>query len=348
MRLKFTSLYENVLIALEAGEVPMITSPPGVGKSALARLVAKAFNLLYVDIRLTNYNVTTLNGFPAVNLAENYSAFIPVTDFPIEGRDSLPIDENGNQMNGWLINFDELTSCTPPMQAAAYRILLDKEVGNHKIHPDAHMMACGNGLKDGAVVNRMSTALQSRMVHYQLVSDITAFTENAAKKGFHYTVIDFVNFKPELLNNFDPKHEDFTYACERSWEKLSNIMQAIPDLADLPKYVASIEGTVGVAAAQEFIGFIRVYSKVPEWNDIVDFPEHTEVPQEPSIRAAMTHMFVNGTTRANIQAVGKYLLRMPPENQLMVGRRICMNDKSLAKTQPMLEIQRTTAMKFDF
>lgn len=343
MQLPFKPLLTNVALVLEAGRVPMITSPPGVGKSALGRKLAEMYNLLYIDIRLTNYNVTTLNGFPSVDAAKNVSRFVPIGEIPIQGRDEVPTG-----YKGWLINFDELPACTPELQAAAYRIILDRELGQEKVHDDVYMMACGNGLKDGAVAKPISTALKSRMSHFQLMSDPDGWMEYASASDFYGKVIDFIGWKREMLNNFDPKSDDYTYACERSWEMLSDIMHCVTDLADIYKYSAAIHGTVGMAAGSEFIGFLSVYDKITPWNAIESAPESAPIPSEPSVRAAMTQMFVDNCDYKNFANVGKYIKRLPPENQMLILRRCCAANTKLRQHPLIEQISIETGMNYDF
>ena len=129
--------------------------------------------------------------------------------FPIEG-DAIP-----KGYSGWLILFDELTSAVPALQAAAYKILLDRMVGLHKLHKNVALMAAGNLETDNAIVHPMSTALQSRLAHLELVVDAMEWVNWAASNQIDHRITSYINFKPGNLYTFSPDHTDNTYASPR-------------------------------------------------------------------------------------------------------------------------------------
>ena len=111
MKVTPSKAIELVSCALRAKLVPMLHGSPGIGKSDIAKNVAKKFNLKLIDIRLAQCDPTDLNGFP--KLDGKKAGYVPMSTFPIEG-DSIP-----EGYAGWLILFDELTSAPRSIQAAA-------------------------------------------------------------------------------------------------------------------------------------------------------------------------------------------------------------------------------------
>ena len=198
---------EFIMDYLLAGEVPMITSSPGVGKSDIIRSVAKQNNLLVIDLRLSQCDPTDLNGFPSLNMDKTRSGYVPMDTFPIEG-DILP-----EGYKGWMLLLDELNSASQAVMAAAYKLILDRQVGMFKLHKNVAIVAAGNLSTDKAIVNRTSTAMQSRLCHIELEVDNEAWIEWAHTHGIDYRITSFIEFKPDLLHNFDPNHNDNTFPC---------------------------------------------------------------------------------------------------------------------------------------
>ena len=108
-----------------AKQTAMLHGQPGIGKSDLVREIAEEFNLEVIDIRLSQMEPSELCGFP--KLDGDIATYVPMDLFPLEGQ-SLPKDKAG-----WVLFFDEIVSAPKSIISAAYKIILDRMVGNHKI-----------------------------------------------------------------------------------------------------------------------------------------------------------------------------------------------------------------------
>ena len=122
-----------VIDTIKVGLVPLLKGSPGMGKSAIMHEIAKELNLELIDIRLAQMDPVELNGFPMFK--DGKASYAPMDIFPTTDTE-LPEGKNG-----WLVFFDELTSAPKSVQAAAYKILLDKAVGKFKIHERVRMVA---------------------------------------------------------------------------------------------------------------------------------------------------------------------------------------------------------------
>lgn len=342
MDLTFNKLADAVAKVIEVGRVPMVTSKPGVGKSALAAHIAELYTLELIDIRLTTYDQVSLNGYPTADVEANRSEFIPMSVIPLDGRDTPPKGKVG-----WLIIFDELTSCVPAMQAAAFKIVLDRYVGEHKIHDQVFMMAAGNGAKDSSAAHRMTAPMKTRLIHFGLADDSDGWCQWAAKAGLDHRIISFIDTRPELLNNFHDVPKDVTtYACQRSWEMLSDCIIDDPAIDD--NNLSIVMGAVGESAAAEFNAYCNVYLHLPSFNEIVKNPMSSLVPSEPSSRYAVVGLLANGADKNNIASILQYVKRIDPEYEIMCARRALAKDKTLQHTAALRQIIATHAREFDF
>ena len=84
----------------------------------------------YVDVRALLLDPVDLRGIPWRDAADRTRwappAFLPPTDDP--GR--------------WLINLEELPSAVPMVQAALYRLVLDRKVGEYELPEGAAPRGC--------------------------------------------------------------------------------------------------------------------------------------------------------------------------------------------------------------
>ena len=187
--------------------VVMLHGSPAIGKSAIVQQIANEYGLKLIDLRLAQCDPTDLAGFPTITGEK--ASYKPMDTFPIEG-DTVP-----KGYNGWLLFLDELNSAPPAIQSAAYKVILDRMVGNHKLHKNVAIVAAGNLETDNAIVQPMSTALQSRMAHLELVVDSKEWVDWASSNEIDHRITSYINFRPDALYTFSPDHTDKTYASPR-------------------------------------------------------------------------------------------------------------------------------------
>ena len=333
------SLLRKALIrCLFAGLTPIVTSSPGIGKSDIIHSICKEYRLLEIDFRVPQADVTDFNGLPFRN-DKGKAEFLPFDIFPLEG-DELPDHPDGGKYDGWLIFLDELTSAPKHLQAPAYKLILDRMIGTHKLHNRVVIAAAGNLATDKAIVHEMATALQSRMIHFELALSHKEWMDWAVKNGIDTRILAFLGFKPELLHRFNPDHDEKTFACPRTWYFASKLVKnEVVDMEDL----ALIAGAVSPGVAQEFISFIKVFDELPKIADIIAKPESIPVPHEPSIKFALATVLADKMDEKTAEPLCTFLTRMPVECRVLCLRMVrqrnpgIMRNSSIQKVfQPLL------------
>lgn len=291
---------------LKAKLVPMLHGSPGIGKSSISKQIAESANLKVIDLRLSQCDPTDLSGFPFVNKESKKAGYVPMDTFPIQG-DKIP-----DGYKGWLLLLDEFNSAPMAVQTAAYKLILDRQVGQHDLHDNLYMIAAGNLETDKAITNRLSTAMQSRLVHLEVTLNYKDWIKWANQNKLDYRISSFINFKPEMLHKFDPEHNDYTFPCARTWEFVSKLIDGESTIDHL---IPVIAGTIGKGAAAEFLSYVSVFKQLPDFNSIVQNPLSTIVSDEPSVLFAITGLIANNVTKTNFDSVIQYLERLPIEFQ---------------------------------
>ncbi len=309
---------QEIVKTTSVGLVPYITSSPGVGKSSVFAQVAKEYNLKLIDLRLPQCTPEDLQGFPMRQ--GDKATFTPFDLFPIEGD---PIPEG---YDGWMLFLDELSSASKPVQAAAYKLILDRMVGSHKLHENVVIGAAGNKQTDKAVTVQMSTALQSRLIHYEMEVSLKDWMEWATLQDLDHRILGFMNFNPSGLMNFRPDHQDHTFACPRTWEFLSRLIKDEPVDTSIGARVA---GTIGQGMSAEFITFAEEYTRIPKLSEIVGDPKGTNVPREASTKYAIISMLMQRHTEENIAEIISYVTRFDVEFQIVFARGVNLRNPKL-------------------
>lgn len=315
---------ELIIDIIKAKKVAMLHGSPGVGKSDLLHKIAEQFNLKVIDVRLSQCDPSDLMGFP--KLDGNKAGYVPMDFFPIAG-DPLP-----EGYDGWLVLLDEFPSAPLAVQAAAYKILLDRMVGMNKLHKNVVPVAAGNLATDNAIVNKLGTAAQSRLIHLVIKPSPKEFVEWGDMTGkVDHRVLSFLRFKPELTHKFDPNHSDLTFPCPRTWHFLSDIIKNYEDAIPRSK-LPILAGTVGQGCGREFLEYTHVYNSIPTIDAILRDPENIAISDEPSRNHAVAGMVSSNLTAQNGDQLMKYIKRLGLEFQY-----ICLSN-AVKKNAALLQV----------
>lgn len=272
-----------VLDCLSAGLVPFIQSSPGMGKSAIVKSVFEQFRLFLIDHRLSTSAPEDLSGLPRFdeNGMAHFAAFADL--FPIEGM------EVPKGFDGWGLFLDEFNSGAKMVQAAAYKLILDRMTGQKKLHERVAMVLAGNLSTDRAITNPIGTALQSRVVHLMMQISHEEWLEDVAiKENYDPRIIAFLNFKSSYLMDFRPDHNENTFCCPRTWEFMNKLVKGNEVTDDKTPLYA---GTITSGVAVEFVQFTQVYKGMVTVDEILRDPMKAPIPRDnPTRWAVISHM----------------------------------------------------------
>lgn len=317
---------QAIEIALQADTPLFIMGSFGIGKSTIVKQVAKELNLELIDIRLSQVQQFDLMGYPKdVNGRMEY---LPLADIPIES-DPLP-----NGKNGWLILLDELNSADKYVQGAAFKLVLDRQIGKHHLHPNVRIICAGNRIQDQGLVNKLLAPMKTRLTHIEMYVDNKEFLkyvyEQTDQGLWHPYIYAFLNFKPDQINNADPSVESHTYATPRTWELLSKQLNAGLDLLDPSIYTPIVCGIVGDSAGMDFVSFLESFSQFPSIQQVEADPMNASLPSDLGAKWALGIWLSQHMTQTNKQQIVDYATRISePDLRVVIYRYLVMKDPSL-------------------
>jgi hypothetical protein len=275
-----------------------IEGKPGIGKSAIMRQFAASMgpSFGFVDIRLPYFDLVDMRGLP----------------FPRDGKttwltpDFLPTAGEG------IILLDEFSAAPLTMQALAYQLCLDRQIGDYRLPDGWSVHLAGNSQADRAIANRLSSAIVSRVAKYTLDINLDDWTDYALESGIHHEVLAAVRFMPDLLHDFNPKTwvDGSPYSCPRTLEKLSTIYTHAGREQMSPEMTS---GIVGEGAATRILGFLQLISKLPNLDAIILDPKGTKLPESPGAMFAVSAGLARKATPGNIGKIMTYIGRLEKE-----------------------------------
>lgn len=292
----------------------MLWGPPGVGKSDAIKEIGEKLGETYnktvniTDVRLLLYTPVDLRGIPTVDENKEFAKWLKPKIFQM--------NESENVIN--FLVLDEITAAPQSVQAAAYQITLDRQIGEHKLPDNCIIIAAGNRITDKSVAYSMPKALCNRMTHLEIRADFNSWKKWALTHGIDARVIGYITYKNSALNDFDPKSQDQAFPTPRSWEMVSNYLTINSNIDNIRML---IEGTIGVGAAIEFAVFCKTFNKLPDIKGIMD-GVYTDYPNSPDVYYALESAIINycineKLTKTNVKNLIKYCQNMEAEYAIL-------------------------------
>lgn len=294
----------NKIIQNDVKHSIFLWGPPGIGKSSIMRKVAQNNDLEYIDLRISQLAPTDIRGLPYIENGQAH--FAPPSFLPVKNQGILAVDE--------------FNMASPSMMGIAQQLILDRQVGDYKVPDGWFIVAAGNRVKDRAAVSQMPAPVANRFIHFNVEANLESWKEYAIVKGIDEQIISFLNFRQQLLFNFNKNAT--AWPSPRSWEFANSLL----------KVGLSIESAVGEGAAAEFNAYQTVYSKLPDIDQILT-GEEIEVPTEPSLMYAICGALISRAKTAEHFFNGmKWLIKGTTEDYVglfMGDAMIALKSKNL-------------------
>jgi len=269
----------------------MLHGRPGVGKTEIVQALAREMDAELFDLRLTTIEPQDLRGLPFYDHEAGRTVWYRPEDLPDDPERPA------------ILFLDELTAAAPTLQPTVYGLLQERRVGRHLLPDSVFIVAAGNMVEDGAIAYDMGTALSDRLIHLIVQAEAEDWLRNyAASAGIHPAVAAFLRARPDLLETTeDALRRGQTIACTpRSWARVSQIMQAVPDRMTRQVMVA---GTVGEAAAADFALIADEIEASVHVAEMLDTPRGKRGALYPSTLHGLTALIYGLTGAANAQTM---------------------------------------------
>lgn len=311
--------YQGNLSLKKRPPAVFISGPPGIGKSSIVKQVAEKAGIECIDMRLALKDPTDLRGIP---VPENGKAkWLPPSELPTDGRGILFLDE--------------INRAPTLVQSSAFQLVLDRKLGDYVLPVGWTIIAAGNKAEHGAHIYKMDPALRNRFVHVYFELHRDDWTEWALRNDIISEVVEFINFRPDLLFQFDPKRNDDAFPTPRSWEFVSSILAGKNGLSDEVCHKV-IQGTVGVGAATEFKEYMKIKDSLPSVDDILD-GKNVEAPEKTDIACALaTALVVRARPEQFIKAL-EYSKKFPDEVAVFLGKLLLMKNREALLEAPFFK-----------
>jgi len=294
-----------------------IEGSPGGGKTTIVHQLAEELGVPCIERHMPTM------------LVEDFGILFPNGDNPDVLQYKLPdwFPVKGKAPDKGILLFDDRNQANADLQKVLANICQARNLHGVPL-PDGWMVvSTGNRQADRAGANRVLSHLRNRETVLEYETHLDDWTSWAIENGVKPEVVSFIRFRPALLHDFDPQRDQ--NATPRSWvEGVSDVLGAVPAEAEFECF----KGAVGEGAAAEFVGFLRIFRKLPNPDAILLNPKTADVPTDPATLYALSGSLAERATNNNFDRVIQYTDRMPPEFGVLAVSYACRRDPNLATT----------------
>ncbi len=300
--MKATDLTKSLTALVEQKVPTFLWGAPGIGKSSIVKQIADEKEVGFIDLRLALMDPTDLKGIPFYDKESHTALWAPPAFLPKDGEGILFLDE--------------LNAAPPSVQASAYQLILDRQVGEYRLPDGWAIVAAGNREGDRGVTYRMPSPLANRFVHFEMEVNADDWRFWAYKKELDERIIAYISYKSQHLFTFDAKSDTKSFATPRSWEYVDSILKSSMDETLL---LNAVSGAVGKDVAVGFLSFCKVMNKLPDINAILKTGEG-DYSSEVDVLYALSTGLVSAVLKDETQLDNllKYTLEMKGEFAVMI------------------------------
>jgi len=314
--MRATLLKETIKSLFPITRTLSIEGAPGGGKTTIVHEAAQE-----LDIPCIERHMPTM-------LVEDFGILFPDGSDKLNYRlpDWFPV--KGKSPGRGILLFDDRNQAGPDLQKVLANICQARTLHVTSM-PDGWMVvSTGNRQADRAGANRVLSHLRNRETVLELETHLDDWTSWAINHGVKPEVISFIRFRPGLLHDFDPQRDQ--NATPRAWvDGVSDVLGTVPAAAEFECF----KGAVGEGAAAEFVGFVRIFRKLPNPDAILLNPQTADVPKDPATLYALSGAIAQRATESNFERVCQYSERMPPEFSVLTVSYAARRNPDLANTQ---------------
>lgn len=240
---------------------------PGVGKSTVAKRIARNLGAKMFDIRANNLSPDVAAGVTMMDMDTKTTVWMPPYWLPAEDGSDGPV----------VLFFDELASADDRVRKPLFSVFLDRELNGRKIPDNCFVIGAGNESETGTMVFELDNATRTRFVNFRIIADFTSWVEEFAPEA-KVTPTTIAYLKANI-HNFCNTEKALSaglalYGQPRSWHHVSNmersIMRTPEDRNNKEKKAALQDSASGKVGTELAIEYMAAFENVAQMSNLYD------------------------------------------------------------------------------
>jgi len=212
----------------------------------------------------------------------------------------------------YILLFDDRNQVNEDIQKVLANLIQERTLHGHSLPKGWMVVSTGNRVKDKTGSRRVLSHLRNRETVIEFEPSLQGWTEWAVANGVSETTVGFINFRPELLNKYDPDKD--INPTPRAWvEGVDNLLGSV----SREHWRDIVLGSVGEGAADEYMGWIQIAEQMIDLNvlieDIMRDPASAYLPSDSLMSYAIVSGLAFRANKDNLKQLITYVERISME-----------------------------------
>lgn len=317
--MKPSELKETLLICAKKGKPVLIKGSPGVGKTDICNQVANELGMDFISVIPCLMDPTDPKG--VIGKVNNHYEWMLAGDAKRIAEATKPT----------LVLIDDVIQAPPSIQAAIMQWPLLRRIGEHKIPDCVTIFAATNRRQDKAGGTGVIEPFKSRFnCIIELVADREDWVMWAYENDMPDWLIGWV-YHTNCICDDIATLDLINHCSPRTTAKLGeNYNIGLKD-------VRIFCGTVGEGRGIEAHSYEKMFSQLPNINQVIAEPEKAAIPTELSAISMVCSALVRQVNKSNFVNISKYAKRLKPEFEAMIMTLCPKRENTLYNTKPYTE-----------
>lgn len=328
MNINSKQLKEVLQIMVPKKEPILVVGTPGVGKTDIVMQVTNDLDADIIIMHPVTSDPTDFKGFPVNTFNDekqrDEAHFLPFGDLQklIDAKKLT------------VCFFDDFGQAPPSVQAAAMQLILGRRINGFKVSDEVVFIAATNRKQDRAGVNGILEPVKSRFTIFNMVPDLDSWCKWAIESDIHPALIQFIRYRPSLLNDFNPTSDMSNSPNPRTIATCSRHLKL-----SMSKDIefASLVGAAGEGFAIELSAFIDIYRALPDADSIINEPKKFKAPKELDKLFAICGAISYRVTKENFANIIKISEKLTADFRIMMIKDCLIRNSELVKTNEFRE-----------
>lgn len=249
------------------------------------------------------------------------------------------VTEKGNPVWDYergILFLDEYGQGEADVKRASAELLLNGQLGPWKLPKGWSVVAASNRSMDRSGVTKSFDFVINRRLEVEITDDLASWEQWAIENNIPPEFIAFAVQNPNIVFAPGVPDKQGPWCTPRSLVMAAQLLDGFRnDKGELPVDAGAVEiaaGMVGQAATAQMMAMIKLGLEMPKFEDIIDDPENTKLPDKPDAQMLVTYSLSARTEKSNATPIITYMQRFPKEFGITYAKSAVRRDAQLIFT----------------
>ena len=217
-------------IPVEKQRPILLIGPPGIGKTAIMKQIARELDCGLVAYAMTHHTRQSAIGLPYIAQKEYGGKTVSVTEYTMSEIVAAIYDYMADTgKSSGILFLDEINCVSETLTPVMLQLLQSKTFGSVSLPEDWIIVAAGNPPEYNQSVHEFDMVTLDRVKHIEIEADLKIWQRYALRQGIHPAIRTYLSVFPDHFYKIHRTDRGLFFVTARGWEDLSLMLSVCED-----------------------------------------------------------------------------------------------------------------------